>query len=253
MELQPPFTNNILVDSGRTVIKLMISDENKISCDGLFKDIPEIKKIVFKNFNICNSAIEMFSGCSNLEELNLKSFDTSEITNMNGMFSGCSNLETLEVSSFDISKSEDVENMFCSCEKLNDVNKKLFKRTSFKCVNCENPNPFLIEYSNQCVANCSDTTNYKYLLEEEKICVEDCKETDYKFFIDGYFENWFLNKYHIRLDEHELRLAKAKYGVQVQDENNNNKVNDPEEEAYKNAKKKIQTIHKAKKAEKKIN
>ena len=67
------------------------------------------------------------------------------------------------------------------------------------------------------------------------------------------FENWFLNKYHIRLDEHELRLAKAKYGVQVQDENNNNKVNDPEEEAYKNAKKKIQTIHKAKKAEKKIN
>ena len=54
------------------------------------------------------------------------------------------------------------------------------------------------------------------------------------------FENWFLKKYHIRLDEHELRLAKAKYGVQVQDN-------------IENEKKKIQTIHKAKKAEKKIN
>ena len=107
---------------------------------------------------------------------------------MNGMFSGCSNLETLCVSSFDISKSEDVENMFCSCEKLNDIDKKSFRRTSFKCVKCETPNPFLIEYSNQCVANCSDTTNYKYLLEEEKICVEDCKETDHKFFIDGEFK-----------------------------------------------------------------
>ena len=55
---------------------------------------------------------------------------------MNGMFSGCSNLETLEVSSFDINKSEDVENMFCSCEKLNDIDKKSFRRTSFKCVKC---------------------------------------------------------------------------------------------------------------------
>ena len=66
------------------------------------------------------------------------------------------------------------------------------------------------------------------------------------------FENWFLKKYHIRLDEHELRLAKAKYGVQVQDNIENEKINDPEEEAYNNAKKKIQTIHKAKKAEKRL-
>jgi surface protein len=74
------YTNNIMVDSGRTGIKLMIPEENKISCDELFKNIPEIKKIVFKNFDIYNSAREMFSGCSSLEILNLKSFDTSEIT-----------------------------------------------------------------------------------------------------------------------------------------------------------------------------
>ena len=147
------YTNNIMVDSGRTGIKLMIPEENKISCDELFKNITENKKIVFKNFDICNSAREMFSGCSSLEILNLKSFDTSEITNMNGMFSGCSNLETLGVSSFDISKSEDVDDMFCSCDKLNDINKKSFGNTSIKCGDCDTTNLFLIEYSNECVVN----------------------------------------------------------------------------------------------------
>ena len=67
------------------------------------------------------------------------------------------------------------------------------------------------------------------------------------------FENWFFKKYHIRVEEHELRLAKAKYGVSAKEEVTKEKINDPEEEAYNNAKKKIQTIHRAKKMEKKIN
>ena len=66
------------------------------------------------------------------------------------------------------------------------------------------------------------------------------------------FENWFFKKYHIRVEEHELRLAKAKYGVSAKEEIMKEKISDPEEEAYNNAKKKIQTIHRAKKMEKKI-
>ena len=67
------------------------------------------------------------------------------------------------------------------------------------------------------------------------------------------FENWFYKKYHIRVEEHELRLAKAKYGVNAKEETMKEKINDPEEEAYNNAKRKIQSIHKAKRMEKKIN
>ena len=67
------------------------------------------------------------------------------------------------------------------------------------------------------------------------------------------FENWFYRKYHIRVEEHELRLAKAKYGVNAKEETMKEKIHDPEEEAYNNAKKKIQSIHKAKRMEKKIN
>ena len=66
------------------------------------------------------------------------------------------------------------------------------------------------------------------------------------------FENWFYKKYHIRVEEHELRLAKAKYGVNSREEITKEKISDPEEEAYNNAKKKIQSIHRAKKMEKKI-
>ena len=66
------------------------------------------------------------------------------------------------------------------------------------------------------------------------------------------FENWFYRKYHIRVEEHELRLAKAKYGVNAKEETQKEKINDPEEEAYNNAKRKIQSIHKAKRMEKKI-
>ncbi len=66
------------------------------------------------------------------------------------------------------------------------------------------------------------------------------------------FETWFFKKYHIRVEEHELRLAKAKYGVNAKEETAKEKISDPEEEAYNNAKKKIQSIHKAKRMEKKI-
>ena len=66
------------------------------------------------------------------------------------------------------------------------------------------------------------------------------------------FENWFYKKYHIRVEEHELRLAKAKYGVSAKEEITKEKISDPEEEAYNNAKKKIQSIHRAIKMEKKI-
>jgi kinesin family protein 6/9 len=67
------------------------------------------------------------------------------------------------------------------------------------------------------------------------------------------FEMWFFKKYHIRVEEHELRLAKAKYGVNAKEEEVKEKIHDPEEEAYNNARKKIQSIHKAKRLEKKIN
>ncbi len=107
------------------------------------------------------------------------------------------------------------------------------------------------------------------LLEELKIKKEEYKNTvkqfnDYKTQIheikEGLdllkikyvekLEKWFLQKYNVGLEDHELRLAKAKYGINIEDEKEKEKIYNPDEEAYMNAKRKIQTIKRAKKNEK---
>jgi surface protein len=60
----------------------------------------------------------MFSGCESLTSLDLSSFDTSNVTNMEGMFSGCSNLTSLDLSSFDTSNVTKMVQMFAGCESL---------------------------------------------------------------------------------------------------------------------------------------
>ena len=65
-------------------------------------------------------------------------------------------------------------------------------------------------------------------------------------------KNGFFEKYNVGLEEHELRLAKAKYGINVEDEKEKEKIYNPDEEAYMNAKRKIQTIKRAKRNEKNI-
>ena len=107
------------------------------------------------------------------------------------------------------------------------------------------------------------------LLEELKIKKEEYKETVKNFneykkqiheikenldlmkikYVEN-FEKWFLQKYNVGLEEHELRLAKAKYGINIEDEKEKEKIYNPDEEAYMNAKRKIQTIKRAKKNEK---
>ena len=54
----------------------------------------------------------MFRDLSNLISLDVSSFDTSKVTNMEAMFAGMPNLTTLNLSNFDTSKVTDMEAMF---------------------------------------------------------------------------------------------------------------------------------------------
>ena len=64
------------------------------------------------------------------------------------------------------------------------------------------------------------------------------------------FEKWLFEKYNVGLEEHELRLAKAKYKINVEYEKEKEKIYNQDEEAYINAKRKIQTMRRAKRNEK---
>ncbi len=63
----------------------------------------------------------MFSGCSGLSELNLSSFDTSNVEVMYEMFENCSSLTSLDLSSYDTSKVRNIYNMFDGCYMLDTI------------------------------------------------------------------------------------------------------------------------------------
>ena len=61
---------------------------------------------------------QMFNGCSNLTSLDFSSFNTSNVTNMTSMFNGCSNLTSLDFSSFNTSNVTNMTSMFNGCSNL---------------------------------------------------------------------------------------------------------------------------------------
>jgi surface protein len=63
----------------------------------------------------------MFYYCDGLRNLNLSSFDTSNVTNMSKMFLGCINLTRLNLSSFDTSNVTDMNRMFYNCQGLQTI------------------------------------------------------------------------------------------------------------------------------------
>ena len=74
-----------------------------------------------------NDSSKMFSGCSNIIEINLSDFDTSGVTNMGSMFSGCSQLSLIDLSGCDASQVTYINSMFSGCSKLEFINLRGFK------------------------------------------------------------------------------------------------------------------------------
>lgn len=63
----------------------------------------------------------MFSNCLRLSSLDLSSFKTSNVTNMNSMFYRCTGLTILDVSNFNIDKVKDMQEMFYMCSALKTI------------------------------------------------------------------------------------------------------------------------------------
>lgn len=93
---------------------------------------------------------DMFQGCTNLESIDLSSFDTENMKSMTGMFFSCTKLETLDLSSFATPKMVSMVDAFSNCKNL----KKIYVTSAFTtdkvtldfsifagCVNLPNFNP----------------------------------------------------------------------------------------------------------------
>lgn len=92
----------------------------------------------------------MFEGCTNLESIDLSSFDTENMKSMTGMFFSCTKLDTLDLSSFATPKMVSMVDAFRNCKNL----KTIYVTSAFTtdkvtldfsifdgCVNLPNYNP----------------------------------------------------------------------------------------------------------------
>ena len=87
-------------------------------------NITEIDLSKFETFNLTEMG-GMFSGCSSLISVDLSSIDTTNVTTMNGMFSRCSKLISLDLSNFDTSQVTITAGMFYNCTNLEIINFKI--------------------------------------------------------------------------------------------------------------------------------
>ncbi len=79
---------------------------------------PDVKKIIVEDLTIQGDASYFFSGLINVESIEFKKVDTSQVTSMNYMFKMCQKLTRLDVSGFDTSKVTGMEEMFAHSYRL---------------------------------------------------------------------------------------------------------------------------------------
>ena len=96
-------------------IKICIED-----CQSMFfncRNIIDIDLSSFDTKNVTNMNC-MFRECENLENINLSNFDTRNVTDMKFMFGECKNLKNIDLSSFDTKNVTNMKGMFSGCEHL---------------------------------------------------------------------------------------------------------------------------------------
>ena len=112
---------------------------NKIFHDfaNIFLDCTEIYEINLFHFNTSeiSNFYSMFKGCSSLTSINLTNLNTSKVTCMSYLFSGCSLLTSLNLSSFNTENVEWMDNMFSDCFSLLSLNLSNFNTENVKGIN----------------------------------------------------------------------------------------------------------------------
>ena len=107
----------------KIIIKILMEN-----CCCLFYGLSNLQSIDLSSFNTQNvtNMSYMFQNCNNLINLDLSSFNTKNVTDMYYMFYGCKNLNNINLSSFNIQKVIYMHNMFNGCESLKNLDLSSF-------------------------------------------------------------------------------------------------------------------------------
>ena len=101
---------------------------NASSCYSMFYDCTKLTQLDLSSFDTSNiiDMSYMFAQCINLMSLDFSKFSTNIVTDMFEMFKGCSSLTQLDLSTFNTSKVTDMSYMFCECSNLIQLNLSSF-------------------------------------------------------------------------------------------------------------------------------
>ncbi len=106
---------------------------------GIFENCWRLKKLDLRNFDTSNisNMCNMFSFCYDLSEIiGLCRFNTSKVDNMKSMFYHCKSLKELNLSKFNTSNVTDMHSMFDTCESLKFLNLSSFYTSNVTCLVC---------------------------------------------------------------------------------------------------------------------
>ena len=87
-------------------------------------------KFIFKK--LLTSTYRMFYECGSLQSINLSSFNTTNVNDMNSMLSGCSSLQSIDLSSFNTTNIKDMSWMFACCSSLHSIDLSSFNTANVK-------------------------------------------------------------------------------------------------------------------------
>ena len=98
----------------------------------MFYNISNIKEIDLSKFdssNVVNTG-GMFQYCNSLDSINFKNFATPKVITMHQMFDNCTKLKLLDISNFNTSKVTNMNGLFQKCESLISLNLSNFNTSN---------------------------------------------------------------------------------------------------------------------------
>lgn len=113
-------------------LSFMKLDSSCTSLSGMFEGCHMLEDVDLSSFDTSNvTDMEfMFSSCNSLKNIDLGEFNTGNVTNMVAMFFDCGGLQSLDVSGFDTSKVTDMSGLFHGCSGLTSINVSNFDTSS---------------------------------------------------------------------------------------------------------------------------
>ena len=135
---EEPFKKYFIPTEKKNYIIKLIFNIKLTTSKYMFYNCLNIIKIDLSSFNTENivNMENMFTGCKNLTDINLKSFNTENVINMRYMFYSCENLIKINLLSFNTKNVIQMDFMFAFCSNLIKIDLSSFNFKNVKNMKC---------------------------------------------------------------------------------------------------------------------